>query len=168
MQALDFPDARWLDLALSVRDGGRTMELRDRAPDGTRLVAPPSACRAREALLDDCEAKLAVEPNPESFGIGPNGVEGFRFFHGCALRRDADGKIRVARDADTGPFWPAYPATLHDCAGGRARIAEMEREVAGVPSERAEARASVAFFDKACRDRGVWTWKVDRFVKSAP
>lgn len=167
IMALDAPDTHWLDLALAVADDGRTIELRDRAPDGTTLVTPPSACRAREAELDACEEQLAAAPDPESLahrGLAL-GSESSDLHGGCPFYRGADGKIRVERDVRVRS--PAYPATLHDCSGGRARLVELQRLLAtGPPSMRAAARSALAFFDRSCAQRGTWVWQRDRFVKT--
>ncbi len=66
------------------------------------------------------------------------------------------------------PGMSAHPATLHDCKGGRARMIDMQREIAKLgPTERSEARRSLAFLDKSCAQRGRWVWHKDRFVKAA-
>jgi hypothetical protein len=155
--ALDWPDARWLDLALEIEDSGRVIELHDRAPDGTRIVAPPSACLAREAQLDQCEKDFAKEPNPEAFANGT-------WFHGnCPIERGPDKKLFVSRRrVDQG--FGAFPATIHDCAGGRPPLVRALGE-AQPGRDRAEWSRSLAFFDKSCAQRGTWVWQGERFVR---
>lgn len=162
--ALDWPDARWLDLALEVKDHGRVVELRDRAANGTKLVAPVSECLAREATLDRCERDFANEPNPESFAQAAGNGEWFDLYHqACPIERGPDGKLRVRREKSVLPF-DRYPATIHDCAGGRAALLGAGREVAS-SSDRTDWRRSLAFFDRSCSQRGTWVWKGDRFVR---
>jgi hypothetical protein len=166
--ALDEPEHRHVDLALRVAPDGRSVELRDRAPEGTTLVEAPSLCAAREAKLDACETRFATEPTPESFahpGYGP-GSELIDPFENCMLMRGKDGRLHVARGPETMPPLVGLPAVLHDCAGGREAIVAMTRELSAAPPPiRAEGRQALAFFDKSCAQRGVWTWRADRFVK---
>jgi len=148
MQAMDFPEARWLDLALAFAPDGLSVELGDRAPDGTTLVEAPSRCREREAYLDTCEAALADGGAPAN----------------CPVVREPDGGARVARVNLS--QYEGLPTTLHDCAGGRARLADM---IPGLvdPAGKREMRASLAFFDKICAQRGRYTWNRDRFALTA-
>lgn len=163
--ALDWPDARWLDLALEIKDSGRVIELHDRAPDETRIVAPPSACVARQAVLDQCEKDFAKEPTPESFvERAPNGSEMFRFFHGqCPIERGPDKELVVSRRPLDQAFG-AYPATVHDCAGGRAALLRAQSD-ATAGSDRADWRRSLALLDRSCGQRGAWVWQGERFAK---
>jgi hypothetical protein len=157
--AYDFPDARWLDLAIELKDSGRVVELRDRARDGTQLVAP---CFVHDARLDACKRDFANEPNPESFAErSPNGAESFRAYHDCRLERRPDRKVVVSRRA-TGSL--SYPALIHDCAGGRVHLLQAQSE-ATTATDRASWRRSLVFFDKSCGQRGTWVWKGDRFAR---
>jgi hypothetical protein len=162
MTAYDDGPSRWLDLALETEDNGRLVELRDRAPDGTKLVTPPSVCVAHEAFLDQCEKDFAGEPNPESFAHrGPNGEERFEF-RDCPIERGDDNKLRVRRSDEGSNYEPA--ATIHDCAGGRD---ELVRQVHDARPGRDQTlwRRALAFFDKSCSQRGKYVWKGDRFLK---
>jgi hypothetical protein len=166
MIAMDFPDARWLDLSLAIAPDGRSAELADRAPDGTVLVEPESACREQERRDAECEAKLAAHPDPESLARKMGAGEVFSPLDGCMVHRKKDGRIAVVRRGDMSPMIRTYPATLHDCSGGREGLVSMQREVAqSAPAQRKEAREALAFFDRSCAARGRWVWQRDRFVK---
>lgn len=148
MRALDFLEARHLDLALSFDARGLAAELRDRAPAGTTLVEPPSECRRREAFLDACEGALPGGADPA-----------------CPVVHGPGGEPRIARDtaAPSG-----YPATLNDCDAARAHLREVERELASTPAAvRKEARDAAVFVDRSCKERGRYAWRVDRFVRAA-
>jgi hypothetical protein len=162
--ALDWTDAHWLDLSLHIAKDGRSVELRDRAPEGTRLIAPPSVCRQREAKLEGCRAAFAKEPDPERFVLTtPKGSpERFDSFQGCFLARGPNGRVQVMPAPV--PAFSGYPATLHDCAGGRVLLKRAMSDLP--PKMRSEWKAALAFLDKSCAARGTWTWKGDRFMKS--
>ncbi len=168
MVALDFPDAHWLDLGVSAAPDGRTIELRDRAPNGTKLVRALSECRAREAELDTCEDLLVSEaPDPKTlFVTTPSGSSMMTTsFHDCPLMLGRDGKVQVVRDTPQSPLGDG-PIELRDCAGGRPPMLEMQRSLGtSSPEMRNDARRALAFFDKTCAQRGTWTWKGERFVK---
>jgi hypothetical protein len=165
--AMDFPDARWLDLALALAADGKSVELQDRAPDGTTLVEAPSRCRAKEKEDADCEKKLAAHPDPESLAHEAGKArETFDSLDGCFFYRGRDGRIAVIRRTNTDSTDHGLPATLHDCAHGRPALETMQRELAREPPDsRAETRQSLAFFDRACAQRGRYTWQRDRFVR---
>jgi hypothetical protein len=166
--AMDFPDARWLDLTLTLDPDGRSATLEDRAPDGTTLVEARSACLAHEKFLAECDDKLAAHPNPESFTQKVGGGEAFATLDDCPLHRRKDGRIAVLQRSEMQqqPF-AAVPAKLHDCAGGREALKGLQRELAQAPAEaRADARQSLAFYDKSCAQRGRWVWSKDRFVRA--
>lgn len=167
--ALDWPDQRWLDLALEVKDKGSRIELRDRAPDGTRLVSPPSRCVEREAALDQCEKDFALEPNPDVFAHALPGGEAFDYYKPlCPIERGPDKKLRIRRESlDSSVSFSPYPATIHDCADGRAQLLRSLQESAS-GTDRSDWRRWLAFFDKSCGQRGAWVWKDGRFVKQPP
>lgn len=122
MRALDWPDARHLDLAFSIDADGKSAELVDRAPEGTILVEPPSACRARMATSSPRLPTL------------PSGM--------------------------------AYPAKLHDCAGGIAEMKKTQSDLAAAdPSMKKEVREALSFIERACKDRGRYVWRGDKFVR---
>jgi hypothetical protein len=148
---MDWPDARHLDLALSFASDGRSAELRDRAPDGTILVEPPSACRAREKLYDECEKIVKEGGTPPPM---------------CPILVEADGTKKVLRAPESFIDSMAYPATLHDCAGAKKSMAELRK--GNGPAFAAEATGAAAFIDKACRERGHYVWKRNRFVLVNP
>lgn len=50
--AMDFPEARWLDLTLALADDGLSAELRDRAPEGTTLAESVKECEQRAPYLN--------------------------------------------------------------------------------------------------------------------
>lgn len=144
--ALDFPEARHLDLALAVDPDGRGAELADRAPEGTTLIEPPSLCRMREARFDQCEAAHAKGEKTEGW---------------CPFVEDGDGGKRLAREVSFGGM--GYPATLHDCAAAIPNMRELENGLSG--SMKKETHDAVVFVEKACKDRGRYVWKGDRFVR---
>lgn len=151
LQAMDFPEAHWLDLALVFSKDGMSAELRDRAPDGTTLVEAPSVCNAREARRAACEATRADGGAPR-----PNHCPNLLGLDGGALAL---------------PEVPTFgtPAVLHDCAGGRPRMLAMVADLAKAPPPmRADARSALAFFDKSCAQRGRWVWTGGRFARAAP
>lgn len=161
--ALDWPDARWLDLALEFKDGN-TVVLRDRAPEGSTLVAPPSECIAQEKRLDQCEKDWPNEKDPESYSQKMGNGEGLRYFQDhCPLERGPDGKLRISRREVQMPMG-MYPAHIHDCAGGRPPLVSALKDAP--PDQRAEWNRSMRFFDKSCKQRGNYVWKGDRFVKA--
>lgn len=47
LPAMDWPDARWLDLQVAFAPGGLEADVHDRAKPGSVLVRPPQAVRAR-------------------------------------------------------------------------------------------------------------------------
>ena len=168
MVAMDFPDARWLDLSLLVAADGRSIELKDRAPDGKMLVEAPSRCRAEEKHIAECEKKLAAHPNPVSLAH-PAGKhdETIDSLDDCPLYRD-NGRIAVFRQTNGDSPISILLAKLHDCAGGRAGLEAMQRELARGPADaRVEGRRSLVFFDKTCAQRGRYAWQEARFVKAA-
>lgn len=155
MRALDWMDARHLDLALTIEPGGVVATLRDRAPNKTQLVESPRDCREREDMLDACEAALRSGGAPAT---------------ACPIVRDAQGRdLRVAREAiPSGPLMTGLPAELHDCDAARAEFRKVVAETAKFGgSILKEARDAAAFVDRACRGRGSYVWKDDRFVPVA-
>jgi len=148
MRALDFPDVRHLDLALRVAADGKTAELRERAPEGSTLVEPPSSCREREAALDACETALASGAPP---------------LPSCPIVTRGGTQV-VARDVKT-PFAP-FPANVHGCAWAREELARVARDVGPSPgSFRKEVKDATAFVERSCKERGAYAWKGDRFVR---
>jgi hypothetical protein len=165
MVSMDFPDAHWLDLALAWSPDGMSAELHDRAPNGTMLVEAQSSCLEQERLMEDCEKKLAAHPNPESFARKMGHGEVFVQLDDCPLHRGKDGRIAVLRRSGMGEH--SGPVKLHDCAGGRQELDSMQHEQLHAPAaERAEARQSTTYFDKACAQRGRYVWQKDRFVRA--
>ena len=55
LPAMDWPDARWLDLQLAFSNGGLEADLHDRAKAGSVLVRAPSDCRKHFARYLACE-----------------------------------------------------------------------------------------------------------------
>lgn len=169
VRALDFPDAHWLNLALSYRDGA--FVLRDRAADGTTLVEPPSICRARAQQRDACAEALAAEPHPERLAHATAGGETFDALGGnCMVHRDPKTKTIVVWDPTRAASgFSAYPAELHDCAGGLAKLTEAQRASSrSAPGDRVEWTRAVRFATRACESRGTWTWSKGTFVKRSP
>jgi hypothetical protein len=154
MRALDWPDSRHLDLALSFSPDGRSATLRDRAPDGTRLVEAPSVCRARETTLDKCEDALANHAAPEGF---------------CPFVVDDLGHRRVARGRDSLPMMEGLPTTLHDCAQAKSDLksteAEMSKQGGWIANE---AHVASRFIQRTCNEVGIYVWKNGRFVLQKP
>lgn len=111
MQALDFPEARHLDLALTFDADGRGVELAERAPEGSTLVEARSACREREARFGACEAALARGETPAD---------------DCPIVKDEQGTPRVTRDMPMGGR--GTRAALHGCAWATAQLRETQRE----------------------------------------
>ena len=147
--ALDFPEARHLDLALIMDSQGKSADLVERAAEGTLLVEPPSLCRQREARFDACEAALATGSRPEP---------------SCPIVKDTKGNARIAREVAKN-MTLGYPATLHDCRSAIANMQATERGMASSGAQlKKEARDATAFVEKSCQGRGHYAWKGDHFA----
>jgi hypothetical protein len=155
VQAMDFPEARWLDLAITFAPDGLSAELADRAPEGSTLVEAPSRCVERERQADECEAKLAAaDPSAEIK------------LDGCPLVRGPDGKYHIARVTPSMMTTMGYPATLHGCAAARANLRSSAADLASSPAPlRAGFKSAIAFADKSCAQRGRWSWQGGRFAQ---
>lgn len=150
MRSLDFPDARHLDLALTIDDDGKSITLADRAPEGTLLVEPPSFCREREADLDACEAALA---------------KGDTLPPACPTVTGTDGKRRIEREPGVPSVIPAEIA-LHDCDAALPTMRALQKEIATADSDtRKQARDALGFLERTCKERGRYVWSRDRFVR---
>lgn len=155
IQAMDFPDARWLDLAIAFAPDGLSAELADRAPEGSTLIEAPSRCAERERQDDECEAKLAAAAPSAEIKID-----------GCPLLRGADGKYQISRVTQSMMTTMGYPATLHGCDAARANLRSSAADLASSPPPlRAGFKSAIAFADKSCAQRGRWSWQNGRFVQ---
>jgi hypothetical protein len=162
--AMDFPDARWLDLALVMAPDGNSAVLEDRAPDGTVLVEPRSRCMEREKREAECARKLAAHPDPESLAHKDLQGERIDLLDGCPLLRGEDGRIVVFRSERS---WDSMaPSTLHDCTGAQDALHASMRDLGQAPAEsRQMMQEALAFANKACGQRGRYAWEKGRFVK---
>lgn len=152
MRALDWPDARHLDLTLAFEPDGRAATLRERAPEGALLVEAPSVCRERQALLRTCEEALAKDVEPPAT---------------CPFVTDtATGQRRLVGTVLASPFGDGK-AQLHRCDWARAeleRAADEMKRSAGGPMAK-EARDALAFIKRTCNGLGRYVWSGDRFVR---
>jgi hypothetical protein len=87
--------------------------------------------------------------------------------------RAPDGTILVEapsacreREETNAPSMRFSPSPLHDCAGSKALLTEMARDVAKDPTAMADLKNATAFVNKTCQtELGHYTWQKDRFAK---
>ncbi len=160
--AMDFPDARWLDLSLSFSTGGLEADVRDRAPNGAKLVEAPSLCREREAHLATCAQTLSLRrydlttdsdacPTPCSYETVGD----------CSVLRAQDGRRYIAPP----PPSLGLPAVLHDCAGARAQLRDAFADIGTSLPDAHVFRGALGTVDEYCRQRAHWVWRHGHFAQ---
>jgi hypothetical protein len=156
VRALDWPDARHLDLMLAFEPGGRAAILRERAPEGALVVPAPSACREHHVLVEACEAAIANNSEPP---------ERCPFI----VVDSRSGKRRLLSWSEvSGTSLGEGRATMHGCASARAELERAVSEMSRTPNDPAasDARGALTFIKRACGAIGRYVWKRDRFVRS--
>ncbi len=155
LPAMDWPDARWLDLQVSFLAGGLAVDVHDRAKPGAVLVSPPSYCRAHVARHHTCERAHR---------------EGSPLDDVCPQVMDASGKTTFGH-------WPKTPwpspmggdrAELRGCAEALPKLDELVKETTPKDIYAAEFRADRAFAVRSCEARGHYVWKGNKFVRAVP
>ena len=152
LPAMDWPDARWLDLQVTFAAGGLEVDVHDRAEEGAVLVSAPSACRENFARYLACEQALR---------------DGTPLDDVCPLTMDATGKTSFGHHSLAPPPSPvdADRVELHGCASALPKLAELVRTSAPGDMFLAEFRADRAFAVRSCNARGHYVWKGGRFVR---
>jgi len=153
LPAMDWPDARWLDLQLTFARGGLEADLHDRAAPGAVLVPPPSYCREHVARYLACEqARRDGAPLDEVCPnvMGPSGTTSFGH-HSPTPPQSPMGGDRIE---------------LQGCAAALPKLDELVRGSGANDLYRAEFRADRAFAIKSCDARGRYVWKEGRFVRT--
>jgi hypothetical protein len=146
--AMDWPEARYLDLALTFAPDGMSAIYKDRAPPGTKLVADPKWCEEQVKVLAECR----VDAGPEC-PVPPPTVA------------DEDGGIGLGIGFTLGgPMNP--PALLNGCAEAKDGVKELQKPDVGDKQMREEARYVGSFITRSCAALGRYEWKGGRFVRA--
>lgn len=153
LPAMDWPDARWLDLQVTFAPGGLEADVHDRAAAGAVLVPAPSACRENFARYLACEKAHRDGTPLDSM---------------CPLTMDATGKSTFGHHSLEPLPSPmgADHVELHGCATALPKLAELVRRSAPGDIYAAEFRDDRAFAVRSCNARGHYVWKGGRFVRS--
>ena len=153
LPAMDWPDARWLDLQLTFSPGGREADLGDRGKPGTVLVAPARFCHEHVQRHVACEKAHR---------------EGAPLDDVCPRQMDSSSKTSFGH-------WPATPPAspmggdrveLQGCAEALPKLDALVKSTSPGDTYRAEFREDRAFAVKSCNARGHYVWKGDRVVRS--
>lgn len=154
LPAMDWPDARWLDLQLTFAPGGLEADVHDRAEPGVVLVRPPRECHEHFARYLACEKAhregSGLEdacPRMGGVGVPPN-----TFGH----LAPTPGASPMGGDR----------IELKGCAEALPKLDALIKETGGAGPFAAEFRGDRAFAIKSCNARGRWGWKGDRFVRA--
>lgn len=153
LPAMDWPDMRWLDLALTFSADGLAASLDDRAEPGTFLVSPPSACHEYFARYLACE-------RAHRDGSALEGV--------CPQMTAPSGEAYFGHLSPAPPPLPmaGERTVLRGCAEALSKLSELVTESGTGGPFAAEFRQDRAFAVKSCGARGRYVWKQGRFVRS--
>lgn len=155
LPAMDWADARWLDLQVAFSPDGLEVDVRDRAAPGTVLVESPSSCRDYFARYLACEKAHR---------------------DGTPLEEVCPRMLDRANDLTFGHLTPKRPPSpmggdrveLFGCAEAIPRLDRLLKESGPGSPFAAEFRADRLFALKSCKARGHYVWNGDRFVRSSP
>lgn len=153
LPAMDWPDARWLDLQLVFEPGGLEADLHDRAPAGTVLVPPPRYCKDHYARYLACEE--AHRNGAPLQDVCPMVMENGKTFHGHHTPTPGESPMGGDR------------VDLQGCAQALPKLEELIKQTSPKDMFAAEFRADRAFAVKACNARGHYVWTDGRFVRAS-
>lgn len=155
LTAMDWPDARWLDLQLVFSPDGLSADLHNRAAPGAVLVRSPRACHEHFARYLACE-RAHAEGTPPIADV-------------CPQQLGQGGALSYGHHTPTPPPSPMGVARvpLQGCAAALPKLDALVAESgSGNPYAR-EFRDDRAFAVKSCNARGRYVWKGGRFVRTA-